>query len=62
MSTAFWIAAISLPFIGAVHRYASSYGYRGVSRRVAFGEAWRVGVALTIVTWLYVFVVVTVPQ
>jgi len=54
--TGFYIAAASLPFIGALHRYAVSYGFRGVSRRVAWGEAWRLGAVLTVVS---VFAVVT---
>lgn len=59
MTTTFWVAAVCLPFIGALHRYAASYGYRGVSKREAFAEAWRVGVMLAVITFLYV--VVTVP-
>jgi hypothetical protein len=41
-----WIAAFGLPFVGGLHRYAMSYGYRGVSRAQAWGEAWRVAVIL----------------
>jgi hypothetical protein len=50
---AFWICAIGLPLVAGLHRYAASYGYRGVSRRQAWGEAWRTAAMLAIFTGLF---------
>lgn len=57
MPVSFWIAAVSLPFVGGLHRLAASYGYRGIEWSAAVQEAWRVGVMLTIISALIVLLV-----
>jgi hypothetical protein len=54
MTTSALIAAVSIPLIGALHRFASSYGYRGLSRREAMHEAAGVGALLAIVMLIVV--------
>ncbi len=54
MNTSLWIAACTLPLVGGLHRYAVSYGYRGVSRKTALLEAWWVGTCLSVISVLYV--------
>lgn len=62
MNTSFWIAAISLPLIGGMHRFAVSYGYRGVSRWQAVGEAYRVALMLAVISALFVCAHLVAPQ
>ena len=47
--------ALALPFIGALHQFSMSYGYRGVSRNQARNEAWRVAAALSIISVAVMF-------
>lgn len=35
----YWIAAIALPFVASLQRYAVAYGYEGVSRSDALKSA-----------------------
>lgn len=45
----YWIAAIALPFVASLQRYAVAYGYEGVGRAEAFKSARCVfGIAATI--------------
>jgi hypothetical protein len=53
---AFWIAALSLPLIAGFHRYAASYGYRGVSRSQAWDEAWKTAAATSVFSVLFIAV------
>jgi len=46
----FWLAVLALPSVGALHRYAVSYGFRGVTHAQAFGEACRVAMMLGLVS------------
>jgi hypothetical protein len=45
----FWIAAVALPVIGGLHRYACSLGYRNATHTFAFREAARVSAMLAII-------------
>ncbi len=51
---AFWIAVFSLPLIAGLHRYAASYGYRGVSRAQAWDEAWKTAAMVSIFSGLFI--------
>lgn len=48
MTWQFILAAVATPIVGGLHRYSASYGYRGVSRAVAWGEGWRVAAMISI--------------
>ena len=47
------LAAIALPFVGGLHRFAVSYGYRGLDRREAFREAVMTALGLAAFSALY---------
>lgn len=49
-TTAFIIAAIALPFVGALHAFCSSMGYHYLTPQHSWGVAWRVGAMLAAVS------------
>lgn len=49
----FWLAVMGLPLIGGLHRFVASYGYRGVSKCVAWDEAWKTAAMLSVFSLLF---------